>query len=82
MGESLSWSWLVGDAGLGPGREPWKSQVFWLIKESKIFREDLTFIRIFCQIEIVSETWALPITVLFAMVAYAVVAGIFYNIYG
>ena len=36
MGDCLGWSWLGGDAGLGPGREPWKSQVFWLIKESKI----------------------------------------------
>ena len=43
------------------------------------FREDLNFVSIFWQIEIVSETWALPITVLFAMVAYAVVAAIFYN---
>ena len=39
----------------------------------------LNFVRIFCQNEIVSETWALPITVLFAMVAYAVVAAVFYN---
>ena len=36
MGDCLGWSWLGGDAGQGPGREPWKSQVFWLIKESKI----------------------------------------------
>ena len=36
MGDCLGWSWLGGDAGLGPGREPWKSQVFLLIKESKI----------------------------------------------
>ena len=37
MGDCLGWSWLGGDAGQGPGREPWKSQVFWLIKESKIW---------------------------------------------
>ena len=36
MGDCLGWSWLGGDAGRGPGREPWKSQVFWLIKESGI----------------------------------------------
>ena len=36
MGDSLGLSWLGGDAGWGPGREPWKSQVFSLIKESKI----------------------------------------------
>ena len=36
MGDCLGWSWLGGDAGLGPGREPWKSQVFWLSKESNI----------------------------------------------
>ena len=36
MGDCLGWSWLGGDAGQGPGREPWESQVFWLIKESKI----------------------------------------------
>ena len=36
MGDCLGWSWLGGDAGQGPGREPWKSQVFWLSKESKI----------------------------------------------
>ena len=41
--------------------------------------KDLNFVRIFRQDEIFSETWALPITVLFAMVAYAVVAAIFYN---
>ena len=46
------------------------------------FREDINFVRIFCQYEIFSETWALPITVLFAMVGYAVVAGVFYNIDG
>ena len=28
MGDCLGWSWLGGDAGRGPGREPWKSQVF------------------------------------------------------
>ena len=46
------------------------------------FRElqkDLNFVRIFLQNETFSETWALPITVLFAMVAYAVVAAVFYN---
>ena len=46
------------------------------------FRElqkDSYFARIFCQDEIFSETWALPIAVLFAMVAYAVVAAVFYN---
>ena len=36
MGDCLGCSWLGGDAGLGPGRQPWKSQVFWLIKESEI----------------------------------------------
>ena len=41
--------------------------------------KDPNFVRIFCQNEIVSETWALPITVLFAMVAYTVVAAVFYN---
>ena len=28
MGDYLGSSWLGGDAGWGPGREPWKSQVF------------------------------------------------------
>ena len=28
MEDFLGWSWLGGDAGQGPGREPWKSQVF------------------------------------------------------
>ena len=36
MGDCLAWSWLGGDAGRGPGREPWKSQVFWLIKKPQI----------------------------------------------
>ena len=34
---------------------------------------------IFFQNEIISETWTLPITVLLAVVAYAVVAAVFYN---
>ena len=45
-------------------------------------KKDTNFIRIFFQNEIVSETSALPISVLFAMVAYAVVAGVYYNIDG
>ena len=36
-------------------------------------------VKLFCQNEIDSETWALPITALFAIVAYAVVAAVFYN---
>ena len=87
MRDCLDWSWLGGGAGLGPGREPWKSQVFWLIKESKIgpfgsHKIISTLSPYFFQNEVVSETWALPITILFAMVAYAVVASVFYNIDG
>ena len=41
--------------------------------------KDLNFVRIFCQNDIISETWALPITVLFAVFTYAIVAAVFYN---
>ena len=35
--------------------------------------------KLFFQNETISETWALPITVLLAVVAYAAVAAVFYN---
>ena len=49
------------------------------IKDLSFREQDLKFVRIFCQNEFVSETWALPIIVLFVVVAYTVVAAVFYN---